>query len=149
MRARTDRIGEEMRRGLDALIRHELRDPRIAGTYSITRVEVTRDMRYAKVRFSVLETENRKPMLDALAGSAGFLRKRISQDMKLRFTPELLFEIDENIEYGARMADLIRRVVPPESAETRDNEEMPDDVEDVSDASDASDMPDMPGEDSD
>ncbi|MDR2506144.1 MAG: 30S ribosome-binding factor RbfA [Oscillospiraceae bacterium] len=113
--ARADRVGEEMRSQIDALIRRELSDPRVTGTYSITRVDVTRDFRYAKVRVSVMETELRKPMLDALKSAAGFLRRRLTQDMGLRFTPELLFEIDENIEYGVHIAELLRQVVPAEA----------------------------------
>jgi ribosome-binding factor A len=117
-----------MRTQIDALIRRELSDPRITqtGTYSVTRVDVTRDMRYAKVRVSVMEPELRKPMLEALKSAAGFLRRRLTQDMQLRFTPEILFELDENIEYGVYMANLIKQVVPPETAAEESNEALID-----------------------
>ncbi|MDR0397507.1 MAG: 30S ribosome-binding factor RbfA [Oscillospiraceae bacterium] len=113
--ARADRIGEEVRRELDRIIREELRDARASGTYSLTRVEVTRDLRYARVRFSVLEEEKRLPMLDALKNAAGFLRLKLGRALRLRYTPELIFEIDDNIAYGARVASLIKRVAPPPS----------------------------------
>lgn len=113
--ARADRIGEEVRRELDKIIREEVRDARVGGTYSLTRVDVTRDLRWAKVRFSVLESECRKPMLDALKGAAGFLRRRLGQEMSMRYTPELLFELDENMEYGAHIASILKDIVPPES----------------------------------
>ena len=59
---RTDRLAEEIQREVDDIIRHELNDPRIDGTYSITRVEVTRDLRYAKVFVSILEVYPRSPV---------------------------------------------------------------------------------------
>lgn len=68
---RTDRISEEVRREIDRIIREEVRDPRVCGTWSITRAEVTRDLRYAKVRVSVLEEEQRKPLLAALKSASG------------------------------------------------------------------------------
>lgn len=104
---RTDRIGEEMRKEIDQIIRSDLRDPRIAGTYSITRVDVTRDLRFAKVWVSVLEPDHRAPLLAALRGAAGFVRREVGQRIKLRYTPELLFEPDDNIEYGIHIASVI------------------------------------------
>ncbi|MDR1600006.1 MAG: 30S ribosome-binding factor RbfA [Oscillospiraceae bacterium] len=111
--ARADRISEEVRRELDRIIREDLRDARVCGTYSLTRAEVTRDLRYAKVRFSVLEEEKRQPMLDALRSASGFLRLKLGHALRLRYTPELIFEADDNIAYGARVASLIRQVAPP------------------------------------
>lgn len=117
---RTDRIGEEMRREIDQIIRQELRDPRVRGTYSITRVDVTRDLRFAKVRVSVLEPEQREPLLAALRGAAGFIRREVGKAIKLRYTPELLFAPDENIEYGIHIAsviDAVRKEEKDKSAE--------------------------------
>lgn len=107
---RTDRIGEEIRREIDEIIRNELRDPRIKGTYSVTRVDVTRDLRFAKVRISALETDQRDELVAALRGAAGFIRREVGQRIKLRYTPELLFEADDNIEYGIHIASVIDAV---------------------------------------
>ena len=63
---RIDRISEQVRREVDRIIREDLSDPRIQGTYSVTRADVTRDLRYAKIYVSILEEENRKPMMAAL-----------------------------------------------------------------------------------
>ena len=68
---RIDRISEEVRREVDRIIREELNDPRIAGTFSITRAEVTRDLRFAKIFVSVLEDDKRDDMLKALKSAAG------------------------------------------------------------------------------
>lgn len=112
--SRTDRLNEEVRREVDRVIRDEVHDPRVAGTFSVTHVDVTRDLRYAKVFVSVLEPELRAPLIAALKRAAGFVRHELGRRVKLHFTPELLFELDTNIEYGARMASLIDSVIASE-----------------------------------
>ncbi len=111
---RTDRIAEEMRREIDHIIREDLNDPRIAGTFSITHVDVTRDLRYAKVFVSIMEPENRAPMMAALKKAAGYVRRSIAKRVQIRYTPELLFELDTNIEYGVHIASLIDHVIAEE-----------------------------------
>lgn len=118
---RMDRISEEVRRELNRIIREDLRDPRVSGTFSITRAEVTRDFRYCKVRVSVLEADRREPLLAALKGAAGFLRRALGQNMDLRYTPELLFESDTNIEYAAHIDELLRRDARPARTEDADD----------------------------
>jgi ribosome-binding factor A len=122
---RTDRLNEEIRRELDRVIREDVHDPRVSGTYSITRVEVTRDLRYAKVFISVLEEELRVPLFVALRRAAGFIRHALGQRVQVRYTPELLFELDTNIEYGARMASLIDAVTGAERAAAAESEADP------------------------
>lgn len=107
---RIDRINEEVKRHVDAILREELHDPRIKGTFSVTRAEVTRDLRYAKVYVSVLNDEDRKPMMDALKKAAGFVRSQLGKRMIIRYAPEILFETDKNIEYGIHIADVLKKV---------------------------------------
>ena len=109
---RIDRISEEVRREVDKIIRDEMHDPRITGTYSITRAEVTRDLRYAKIYVSVLEEEHRAPLLAALKKASGFIRHELGQKMLIRYAPELLFVSDRNIEYGAHIAKVLNDVMP-------------------------------------
>lgn len=123
---RTNRIGEEIRKELDRIIREDLRDPRIEGTYSVTHVEVTRDLRYAKVRVSVLETEKRDPLIKALKSAAGYMRRELGQALSLRYTPELLIELDTNMEYGAHIASLLKQVLPEEQGNTEDADDTDD-----------------------
>lgn len=106
---RIDRISEEIRRNVDKIIREDVRDPRIDGTYSLVRAEATRDLRYCKIRVSVFEADKREPMMDALKKAAGFIRRELSHRMMLRYTPELLFELDTNIEYAAHINELLRQ----------------------------------------
>ncbi len=104
---RTDRISEEVRRALDKIIRGEVNDPRVCGTWSITHADVTRDLRYCRVRVSVLEEELRKDMLKALKNAAGFIRRELGHEVDLRYTPELIFELDTNIEYAAHIQQVL------------------------------------------
>ncbi|HIQ63542.1 MAG: 30S ribosome-binding factor RbfA [Christensenellales bacterium] len=109
---RIDRISEEVRREVDSILREDVRDPRVTGTWSITRADVTRDLRYAKIRISVLEDELRQPMLTALKNAAGFIRHELGRRLNLRYTPEVLFEIDNNIAYGVHIASVLADVLP-------------------------------------
>ena len=120
---RIDRISEEVRRELDALIRDELHDPRIQGTWSITRAEVTRDLRYAKVYVSVLEEENRAPLMEALKSAAGYLRHALSRSMIIRQSPELKFLEDRNIEYGVYISQRLQQVRANEHDLTEEEQE--------------------------
>ncbi|HIU09486.1 MAG TPA: 30S ribosome-binding factor RbfA [Candidatus Limiplasma pullistercoris] len=115
---RIDRISEQVRREVDRIIRERLSDPRIHGTFSVTRAEVTRDLRYAKIYVSILEETDRAPMMAALKKAAGFVRHELGQSMIIRYAPEILFEEDHNIEYGIHIASVLRQVRPEE--ETND-----------------------------
>ena len=111
---RTDRISEEVRREVDKIIREEISDPRVTGMFSVTRADVTRELRYAKIYVSIFEEDNRKPMMAALKKAAGFVRFHLGKRMDLRYTPEVLFELDTNIEYGVRIASVINHVIQEE-----------------------------------
>lgn len=121
---RNDRIQEEMKREIDHVIRDELSDPRLKqGTYSITHVDVTRDLSYAKVYVSVLEDDLKKEVIKALKSAAGFIRRELMRGMNLRYTPELQFIEDNNIAYGIRINEIIKRVNAGERQEREQTEE--------------------------
>jgi len=119
---RIDRISEEVRHAIDAIIR-EMNDPRICGTYCVTHADVTRDLRYAKVYVSVLEDDKADDMIKALKKAAGFIRRELGFRVDLRYTPELLFERDRNIAYGVHIAQVLREVAPKEENEENAGEE--------------------------
>ena len=104
---RMDRISEEVHHALDKIIRENVKDPRVKGTWSITRTEVTRDLKYCKVRVSVLENEARSDLLKALKGAAGFIRYELGKAVNLRATPQLLFEEDRNMEYAQHIGEIL------------------------------------------
>ncbi|MBQ8130456.1 MAG: 30S ribosome-binding factor RbfA [Clostridia bacterium] len=119
---RTDRIAPLIQREVERIVREELSDPRTDCMFSVTHVDVTRDLRYAKVFISVFEEDKRKPMMDALKKAAGFIRHGVGQAVQLRYTPELLFELDTSIEYGVRIASLINQVVKKEDGSDGEEE---------------------------
>ena len=102
-----------MRHAIDAIIR-DMNDPRISGTYAVTRADVTRDLRWAKVYVSVLEDDKADDMIKALKKAAGFIRHELGARVDLRYTPELLFERDRNIAYGVHIAQVLKEVAPRE-----------------------------------
>lgn len=104
---RIGRINEEIQRELATLIRN-LKDPRVQKTMvSITRVEATPDLRYAKVYFSVLDETCAKECAKGLKSAGGYLRRELSARLQLRYTPELVWELDDSIKSGAHMLNLI------------------------------------------
>jgi ribosome-binding factor A len=121
---RIDRISEEVRREVDAIIRDELHDPRISGTFSVTRADVTGDLRYAKIYISVLEDDKRDDLMAALKNAKGYIRRSLSKRMIIRYTPELTFVSDKNIEYGVHIAKVLADTLgTEESTDVRDEQE--------------------------
>lgn len=116
---RIGRINEEIQRELADLLR-TLKDPRVQAMISVTRVETTGDLRYAKVYISVLEKERSRDVLKGLKSAGGFLRREIAARLQLRYTPELVFVEDDSIAYGVKMFDLLKRL--EEQEESHDEE---------------------------
>ena len=115
---RTDRISSEVMREVERIIREDVSDPRTDCMFSITHVDVTRDLRYAKVFISIYEEDKRAPMMKALKTAAGFIRHNLGRRVQLRYTPELLFELDTTIEYGVHIASLLNQVRKTESGQS-------------------------------
>ncbi len=109
--ARSDRLGEQLRRDLSQLIQFEIKDPRI-GMVSITEVWVSRDLAYARIYVTRIgEVEAREPALEALNNAAGYLRRELGRRLSIRMIPKLSFFYDDSIENGANMEALIEQVV--------------------------------------
>lgn len=106
---RIGRINEEIQRELAELIR-SLKDPRVQTMITITRVETTPDLRYAKVMISVMEEAKEKEALKGLRSAGGWLRRELGSRLQLRYTPELVFELDDSLKYGAHMFDLLSKL---------------------------------------
>ena len=112
---RIDRIYEEVRREVDRIIREELSDPRISGTFSVTRADVTRDLRYAKIYVSVLEDDKRDDLMKALKSAAGYIRRALGKGILIRYAPELSFVSDQNIAYGVHIAHVLQEAQKTEN----------------------------------
>ena len=101
--SRMDRVNQMIKREISTLIQEELQDPSI-GFVTITKVTVTRDLKIARVNFSVLGTqEDIRKALDALNRSRGYLRKLIAERISIRYIPELEFYYDDSLAYEARL----------------------------------------------
>ena len=104
---RINRINEEIQKELSSLIR-SLKDPRIQNTMiSITRVETTPDLRYTKVYVSFLQEDRAADALKGLQSAAGYLRRELGSSLNLRYTPQIMWALDDSITYGAKMLELI------------------------------------------
>ena len=104
---RINRINEEIMKELSSLLR-TVKDPRVQDTMiSITRVETTPDLRYAKVYVSFLQEERARDAMAGLKSAGGFLRRELGRGLQLRYAPELVWSLDDSIAYGARMLKLI------------------------------------------
>ena len=101
------RTNDDIQIVLSSLLR-EIKDPRVQqGMISVTRVETTGDLRYSKVWLSVMGMKDEKEFKKGLKSASGWLRRELGNTMKLRYTPELVFEIDHSIEYGAHISQVI------------------------------------------
>ncbi len=104
---RMGRINEELQRELAALI-PTVKDPRVTGMISVTRVDCTADLKQAKVYISVLDKSQSKEVLKGLRSAAGYLRREVGHNLSLRGTPELIFLEDNSIDKGAHVLELLR-----------------------------------------
>jgi len=119
--SRTNRIGEMLMRELAQMIQHEVSDPRV-GMVTVSHVDVTSDLKYAKVYITRLNSDdteqNIKECLQGLARAAGFLRRGLARRVELRNIPELTFLYDKSLEHGFHMDELIAKA----NADLTDND---------------------------
>ena len=106
---RIGRINEEIQRELAALLR-TVKDPRVHGLVSITHVDTTPDLRYAKVFVSVLNQQDGKEVIRGLKSAGGYLRRELGRALSLRYTPELLFQEDDSIDKGTHILKLLNDI---------------------------------------
>lgn len=121
---RISRINEEIQRELSDQFRR-LKDPRVSqtGMVSVTRVDTTGDLRYARVYISVLDKSQEKDVLKGLKSAAGFLRRELGRTLQLRYTPELQFLPDDSIQHGAHILEMLRDIERREEQRSDGEEE--------------------------
>ena len=115
MTRRRERLNELLRAEISELIRRQVKDPRIGGLITVTEVEVSADLRHAKVFVSVLGTEEEKQeTFRGFQAAAGFFRHELGERLSLRYIPEMAFQRDDSIEHGTHILKLIRDLdLPP------------------------------------
>ena len=110
MSSRQDKVAEAIRQEASVIIHDKLKDPRL-GFVTITSVQVTPDLRYAKISFSVLGNEEAyKKTKDALDSAVGYVRKLVAQRLNLRFAPEIAFYEDRSTEYSVRIEEVLNEI---------------------------------------
>ena len=108
MPRRIERLNSLIRRDLSELLRYEVKDPRVAGVVSVTRVDVSSDIQHAKVYVSVYgNLREKERTIDALHSAAGFIRRQLRGRLETRHVPVLRFILDETLTEGNQMLDLL------------------------------------------
>lgn len=106
---RIGRINDEMQKEIANILR-DVKDPRVSGAFiSVTAVDATPDLKFAKVYYSALSGD-KKEIARGLKSSAGYIRRQLAQSMNLRMTPELTFHEDHSIEHGAHISKLLEGI---------------------------------------
>jgi len=111
MNQRIKRLEEDLKRILSDIIRNELKDPGLSRMVTISNLTLTRDLKHAKIYLSIYGNEEEiKNTLAILEKSTGYLRKEIGKRIRIRYAPELHFELDKSIEYGIRITEIINKI---------------------------------------
>lgn len=116
-----DRINEDIKYYVSKIIREDIKNPKIQGIISITSVNTTKDLRYAKVYVSVYGTKYTHQTFNELKKSSGYIRKCLSTMLKARNIPDLVFELDDSMEYGSHMDEVLKRLELEENMAKEDD----------------------------
>lgn len=120
---RINRISEEIKKVISQLLVNGLKDPRVSTLTSVTKVQVTNDLRFANVFISVLGDERTKQeTLDGLKSAKGYIRTSIGKEVDLRYAPEPIFKLDESIEISINMSKLIEEVKEQDKAKREETD---------------------------
>ncbi len=115
---RVRRVAEQVKKDVSQIIRSEMKDPRVAGITSVTDVELTKDLRYATIYVSIYGSElEKEETLLTLTKATGFIRSEIGKRIKLRYTPEITFLLDESMEYGAHIEKVLKSLKKEENTD--------------------------------
>jgi ribosome-binding factor A len=123
--SRTSRIGDQLQKELASLIQFEVKDPRL-GIITINEVRVAKDLGYADIYYTVLGMDDKPEKLadsqTALNSASNFLRRRASQEIKLRVMPQLRFHYDDSVVNGAKMSALIDEAIKADAKHNSEND---------------------------
>lgn len=110
---RLGRIDEELKKEISNIINYDLKNPNITGLISVTKAKITPDLKYAQVYVSILNSRNTKETLATLKKASGFVRTEVAKRINLRVTPEIIFVLDDSMEYGERIDKILKEILPP------------------------------------
>ena len=107
---RLNRINEELKKELSQIFAYELKNPNITGMVTVTRAKITPDFKYAKVYVSIFNSDDIQKTVIGIKESSGFIRSQLAKTINLRITPELVFEIDDSLDYGMRIDEILKSI---------------------------------------
>ncbi len=107
---RTERIDEDIKYYIDKILRENLSKFTNSGIITVTSVKTTKDLRYSKVYVSIFGTKYTHQVFEKLQNAAGFVRKNLASMLKARNIPDIVFELDDSMEYGSKMEQIIKEV---------------------------------------
>lgn len=107
---RMDRVNEEFKREIGTIIDQDLKNPNITGLISVTKVKTSSDLKSARVYISLINCKSKKNTLEGIKNAAGYIRTELARRVNLRYTPELIFEIDDSMEYGAKIDTILKNL---------------------------------------
>lgn len=119
---RIKRISEEVKKSISTMLINGIKDPRITSMVSVTDVEVTNDLRYAFVYISILGGDE-ESTLEGLNSARGYIRREVVRTVKLRYAPEIIFKIDDSLDRGMYMDELIKSVSQSNTEEKKEDEQ--------------------------
>lgn len=111
MVSRSERVRKALIREVSTLLQRNIKDPRISGIVSVTDVELSSDCRHAKIFVSIFgEKEEQDKTMKALESSTGYIRTEISKRLEMRFSPEIVFKMDDSLERGSRVSGILDKI---------------------------------------
>lgn len=108
--ARLNRVNEELKKEISRILTFELKNAKVNGLVSVTKAKITPDFKYAKIYISILNAKNVRKTMEGLKESSGFIRSQVAKNINLRVTPELTFELDDSLEYGAKIDRILKEL---------------------------------------
>lgn len=111
---RMDKVNETLKKEIGTIIDQDLRNQNITGLISVTKVKTAPDFSQARVYISLLNCKSKKNTLEGIKKASGYIRTEIAKRINLRYTPELIFELDESMEYGSRIESILKEIMPEE-----------------------------------
>ena len=109
---RMDKVNEEFKREIGIIIDQDLKNTNITGLVSVTKVKVSPDLKSARVYISIINAKSKKNTFEGIKKAAGFIRCELAEKINLRYTPSLTFELDESMEYGQHIENILKEIMP-------------------------------------
>jgi len=119
--SRSERLAEEIKKAASQIINNDIKDPRVSGLISVTKVEMSKDLRHARIFLSIYgEEPEKQTVFEGIKNAEGFIKKELAHRVRMKYMPEISLKMDESIEYGIHIYKLLEEV---QKRENNENEE--------------------------